>query len=273
MNEFDKVAYSKLVEKLRAETGKSEISSGDKIGMLYKAITVVAKHLNKNPNPFMQSNEIFLNNNLLLDQKVLQKFGLPGDYLAKFIWQKTRPEIYELLIVSAVFVVTFLKEPSSDTQEMIAPLLQPSDEKKFFLQDSSSKPVSKFAEIFLGLILKGTDLGDIQTGSEITLEQLLALSEKANYFICIYQADVEEKRGQMSIQSGPVDRTSEQQVFIGIHFLHTSSSLKDAKQRENKLLLIQYLRDCNGPFHIETIETLAKVSGLGKLGFVRSYPY
>lgn len=273
MSDFDLNKLAELVKLLKSEVK----DSFDVKGLLYYAIKIAANACKIIADDFLKSENILSTASLPDDKTKLNKLGFPRDFTG-IVKQPTKSgaisfltgptfneETYILLIVAALVIVSNIphggklveKVDKSVVQERIKtlPIVKPPE------------PVSE--NLTLALVLKGKELENIKTQIELSLGMAIKFLEKAGYFSCISQKEMNTIQNELSTDGGKIDRESEQQVFVSIHFEH-SSPLPKSKTFASKLELTQYLKKGSNGFKVDTIQTLTKVSGLGKLGFIRT---
>ncbi len=128
------------------------------------------------------------------------------------------------------------------------------------------KIVQKTQPFVLGLVLKGKRLGRINSQTTLSLKEVKEALAESDYFFCTSQQKMSDIQQGMSLNK-EVDRDAEQQVLVIIHF---ESEPEEGKIFANKLELNQFLQKGSPLFTVNSIDTLVKVSGLTKSGFVRS---
>jgi len=108
-------------------------------------------------------------------------------------------------------------------------------------------------------------LKEIQA-TTLTVNQLEPLLLKASYFLCVPQDKMNEIKPQLKL-TDQIDHDSEQ---LGLILFKSSGSLEIGKIFTNRIELIHLLGKSDIQFEVSSLHTLIKVSGLSKLGFVRS---
>ena len=127
-----------------------------------------------------------------------------------------------------------------------------------------------FKNITLALVLKGKDVPEAQSETSLTLADVVTLLEKANYFSCAAQQEINANLEELSFEGNEVDYISEQQqVVVKIDFEHTPSLVQGHIFR-TKLEINNFLREGSTDFRIENKLVLTKISGLNQAGFIRT---
>jgi hypothetical protein len=228
---------------------------GDGSGQLHYAVKIVATMFDIPVNSdFLERYSITKTSSIADDGKSLQNLGFPKDYLQQRVTYLPRRHINYLLITAASFIVQSWR---TRKQASVAP--QPS-----VPADSPPQKIQSFVE--LGLVLKGKNLGNIKKSETISLKEVEKALAESDYFFCTSQQNMSDIRKGMNLNK-EVDRDAEQQVLVIVCF---KSELEEGKTFANKLELNQFLQKGSPSFMVKSIDTLVKVSGLTKSGFVRS---
>jgi len=310
MNSHDSEAddFNGFVEQLNQWAEAKAADYGEPKGLLYQSINIVSEKYNKDPKKFLEIYKIKLLNDQRTDNNNLRDiFGLSDFVTLKiknsFISYGFEPctDYLKLNIICALAILPRLPQKSSQiiqpTQNIEA--IQTTqqnvsiDQKKDvnninsityqnkitsyknditnskLIHPTPRNPLVSDESLSLGLVIKGNELNNFSNDQQLLLPEINLLIERSSYFLCLLQKEMKNVQSQLNLQIGEIDRDSDQQVFVAVCFKHhnPAGSLINFKA---KLELMQFLRDCKGTFKIGNIQTLAKVSGLGKLGFIRS---
>ncbi|OQW92406.1 MAG: hypothetical protein BWK78_01805 [Thiotrichaceae bacterium IS1] len=273
-----------LVDKLSQDT-----SCRAGRGHLYYAIKFVSEEYKTRVGlgDFLTSHKITERSTLFQDEGALIELGFPNDYLQEesgFLRNKSpRDHIPHLFITAASWIVlTFLKpeaervprQPAAQNDRTLSTTAIAEDHRPSVANtvgNSTRCPPPAVAppivrHLGLALVLKGKELGETKPNITITLNEMEDLLAKASNFLCTSQQNITQTKRELSLTE-EIDLESEQQVLVIILF---DSELEEGKTFANKLELTQQLRKKNPQFKVISLETLTKVSGLNKLGFVRS---
>lgn len=273
MSDFD-LKLTELVKLLKS--GVTDRESCDVKGLLYYAIKIAANARKIIADDFLKSENILSTSSLSEDNLKLINLGFPREFTGIIKQPKKtsanpfRDTIYNeatyiLLIVAALVIVSNIPHGGKLVEKVDKSVVQ--ERIKTLPIGKPHEPV--FENLTLALVLKGKELENIETQIELSLGMAIKFLEKAGYFSCISQKEMNTIQNELSTDGGKIDRESEQQVFVSIHFEH-SSPLPKSKTFASKLELTQYLKKGSKKFKVDTIQTLTKVSGLGKLGFIRT---
>jgi len=280
------------IKQLAARLSQATYSNGGK-GHLYFAILSVAKVYKTPVAEFLNHYRISEQATLYEDEQALIELGFPKEYYFLQVEQKSffsssvspREGIHYLLITAASWIVlSFLKpevemvprQPAAQNDRILSTTATVEDYRPSVANtvgnSTRSPPPPAVAppivmrHLGLALVLKGKELGDTKPNIILTLNEVENLLAKASNFLCTSQQNMSQVKRELSLTE-EIDQESEQQVLVIILF---DSELEEGKTFANKLELTQLLRKRNPQFKVITLETLTKVSGLNKLGFVRS---
>jgi hypothetical protein len=257
-------------------------------GLLYKSIELVSKKLNVNPDNFFKKYEINDSNDLEKDNENLRKllgFKNFTTIYTKNTWGKYSLEPHAdyipMTLIFALFIVLFKPENFSEiiiaSKEELNVAIDNENisEDGFKFGKDNSPPQEPFkypvpVNLCLGLVIKGIDLGNISLDQKnIILDNIQSLIDKSSYYLCASQNDMNNIISQISFDIDEIDRNSEKQVLMSLSFEH-KMYIGQQIDFPKKFMLKKLLSDCPGPFKIDRLQALARISGLGKLGFNRS---
>lgn len=239
-------------------------------GLLYHAIKLVAEADGKwkEAYEFLKSKGISPQTSLNDEKKILiEQLYFPRDFTIEppksksILFTVEHPETFTIYILIASWIVSSLKEKTFQQNPVEKNIAQET------INKASSLPA--FKNLTLALVIKGKELQDIQRQASLSLDVVIKLLENASYFLCIYQHEMPAIQKELTLDNGEIDRESEQLILVIMHFEHTPA-LSHGKTFANKLELTQYLNEGSVSFKVDNIQILIKMSGLSKLGFIRT---
>jgi hypothetical protein len=230
----------------------------------------VADASEKNVDQFLDKMGITADSSLKKDQEILKKFGFPDGFLeyidpglrnklAKGLADKckiiSKVDTEFLFLLSACYLVLFPQDGGGPEN----------------VKEPTALPGPVATKLLLALVVKGTDLVklDLRDGSEIGHDEFNKLIEISSHFLCVSENEMSDIQKKLSIERDEIDRKSERSACVKIVFEH-GGPLAKGKKFANKLELKDYLSGNIERFEFDEIGTLARVGGIGKLGFVRS---
>jgi hypothetical protein len=133
---------------------------------------------------------------------------------------------------------------------------------------SSKKERPILRNISLSLVLKGTELGRVDEGSALSLEQVKEMLHKTTSFSCIFREEMEQRIKYLDLNDGEPDRTSERPVLLMIRF---EGELREGQSLTEKIRVQEFLSNIGGvKFVVDSVRILNRKGGLERAGFVHS---
>lgn len=175
------------------------------------------------------------------------------------------PALVVLLITGTAYVVyRILSDSSGNTQDRKTEATPPS---RVADVTPTEKVVQRPRPLSLGLVLKGKNLGNISHQTILPLKEVQEALAESDYFFCTTLENMDRVKNELNLNNEEPDRNSEQQVLVIIDF---ESELQEGKKFINKMELTPFLQKMGLQFTVSSVNTLNKVSGLIKSGFIRS---
>jgi hypothetical protein len=232
-------------------------------GILYCALKLVAITQKKNIDWFLVAHNIHERATLNQDDNALSSLGFPEiifsvrrgiPLLANDEHTVDEHTCYRLIMAAATILLFDVEEAPDELRPAPPPGRKP--------------PAPVAQDLTLALVLKGVDLNGIDSHSSLSLDDVTKLLEKASYFACAVEQDMNSILSELNLDEQPIDRESEQPVLVLINFQQYEKP--PVGGFANKLQLSQHLRQGAIAFAVGTLRRLVKSGSLVKSGFIRS---